>query len=64
MTHPVVDGDTNADIYGHAKDHKTALAIAEERFVDPISHIELYGPIRLSNGQSLSLAFVAFTVKE
>ena len=56
----VVDGDTNANIYGMADSE--ALAIARSAFVDQVSHVELYGPIRLSSGATLERAYVAFTI--
>jgi hypothetical protein len=58
----VVDGDTNANIYGMADSEAEALAIARSAFVDQVSHVELYGPIRLSSGATLERAYVAFTI--
>jgi len=57
----VVDGDTGADVYGYASTEQEALEVASKTFVDPIDHIELYGPITLSTGKVLPQAFVAFT---
>lgn len=60
-TLPVVDGDEGADIYGHASTVEEAKAIATAAFVDPIDRVERHGPVRLRDGRSLPVAFVAFT---
>lgn len=59
--HFIVDGDSNADTYGHARSELEALARARAQFVDHVTHVELYGPIHLANGQTLDKAYVAFT---
>jgi|tagenome__1003787_1003787.scaffolds.fasta_scaffold18116615_2 hypothetical protein len=57
----VVDGDQNADVYGEATNPNEAMTIAASCFVDAVDRVELYGPIHLSNGETLERAFVVFT---
>jgi hypothetical protein len=60
---PVVDGDTNASVYGQASTAAEALAVAETCFADEISHAERYGPIQLANGQTLAEAWIIFVAQ-
>ena len=61
MKYPVVDGDTNADIYGTAETAEDAMAIAADVFADPLDHAELYGPIVLQDGTVLEKGWVVLT---
>ena len=59
---PVVDGDTNADVYGYASSEAEACAVAREYFVDQVDHAYVDGPIALSDGGSLACAWVVIAV--
>lgn len=49
--YPVVDGDSGADLYGHAATSDEAVALCSEVFVDGVHHAELiHGRILMADG--------------
>jgi hypothetical protein len=59
---PVVDGEINGDVYGHATTARGAKSVATRTFVDVISHVYLQEqPFKLRTGETIEKAWVAVT---
>lgn len=59
---PVVDGDTNADVYGHATTERGAIRVARRYFADPVHSAYRSGPIQMREGGTIPDAWVALTI--
>jgi hypothetical protein len=58
---PVVDGDSNADIYGYAKTERGAKRVANRYFADLVHSAYRSGPIHLREGGTIPEAWVVLT---